>query len=148
MWSLLPMMYSEYSLSKSVLSGSKTMSCMAKRPYTRVTVSDCLASPMHVTAASARIHRADGLLVAKAQDYMLSDDENLAKGCQFPFLSDDDLKGLRDDTVIAHEVPQGWAVEDVIGINHGIGVDNALWDYPKSEYRHWQLATVTVYRLL
>ena len=56
---------------------------------------------------------------------MLSDDENLAKGCQFPFLSDDDLKGLRDGTVIAHEIPQGCALEDVIGINHGIGVDNA-----------------------
>ena len=52
------------------------------------------------------------------------DDENPAKGFKYLYLSDNDYEGLPDGTVIAHKVPEGWALDDVIGTNHGIGVEN------------------------
>lgn len=53
-----------------------------------------------------------------------NDEENPSKGFEYLYLSDEDYKGLPDGSVIAHEVPEGWALDDVIGTNHGIGVEN------------------------
>ena len=40
------------------------------------------------------------------------------------YLSDDDYKALPEGTVIASQVAEGWALSDVIGTKHGIGVEN------------------------
>jgi acetyl-CoA carboxylase/biotin carboxylase 1 len=53
-----------------------------------------------------------------------NDNENPAKGFQYLYLSDEDYKALPEGAVIAHKVPDGWALDDVIGTNHGIGVEN------------------------
>jgi acetyl-CoA carboxylase/biotin carboxylase 1 len=39
-------------------------------------------------------------------------------------LRDDEDKTLPEGTVIAEKVDEGWAISDVIGTNHGIGVEN------------------------
>jgi len=46
------------------------------------------------------------------------------KGFEYLYLSDADYKALPEGTVNAHEVPEGWAIDDIIGTNHGIGVEN------------------------
>ena len=52
------------------------------------------------------------------------DAENPAKGFEYLYLSDEDYKALPEGTVIAKEVSEGWALSDVIGTKHGIGVEN------------------------
>merc|ERR1719261_2239121 len=52
------------------------------------------------------------------------DEANPSKGFEYLYLTDEDYKELPEGTVIADEVPEGWALDDVIGTNHGIGVEN------------------------
>jgi len=52
------------------------------------------------------------------------EENNPTKGFQFLYLSDEDYKALPEGSVIAHQVAEGWALDDVIGTNHGIGVEN------------------------
>ena len=52
------------------------------------------------------------------------DEQNPSKGFEYLYLSDEDYKALPEGAVIAHEVSEGWALDDVIGTNHGIGVEN------------------------
>lgn len=53
-----------------------------------------------------------------------NDAENPSKGFQYLYLSDEDYKDLPEGTVIAEKVEEGWALSDVIGQKHGIGVEN------------------------
>lgn len=53
-----------------------------------------------------------------------TDAENPSKGFDYLYLSDEDYKALPEGTVIASEVAEGWAISDVIGTEHGIGVEN------------------------
>lgn len=46
------------------------------------------------------------------------------KGFEYLYLTDEDYKALPEGAVNAHEVPEGWAIDDIIGTNHGIGVEN------------------------
>ena len=52
------------------------------------------------------------------------DEANPSKGFEYLYLSDADYKELPEGTVIANQVPEGWALTDVIGTKHGIGVEN------------------------
>lgn len=52
------------------------------------------------------------------------DEENPSKGFKYLYLSDEDYKALPEGTVIGEEVSDGWALSDVIGQKHGIGVEN------------------------
>jgi acetyl-CoA carboxylase / biotin carboxylase 1 len=52
------------------------------------------------------------------------DEQNPAKGFEYLYLTDADYNGLAEGTVIAHKVKEGWALDDVIGTEHGIGVEN------------------------
>lgn len=52
------------------------------------------------------------------------DEKSPAKGFEYLYLSDEDYNALPEGTVNAHKVPEGWAVDDIIGTNHGIGVEN------------------------
>jgi len=52
------------------------------------------------------------------------DESSPAKGFEYLYLKDEDYKALPEGTVIAEEVSEGWAISDVIGTNHGIGVEN------------------------
>lgn len=52
------------------------------------------------------------------------DAENPSKGFEYLYLSDEDYKALPEGTVIAEQKAEGWALSDVIGTKHGIGVEN------------------------
>eukprot|EP00536_Pseudo-nitzschia_multiseries_P003372 jgi/Psemu1/318156/estExt_fgenesh1_pm.C_520003 len=52
------------------------------------------------------------------------DESSPAKGFEYLYLKDEDYKALPEGTVIAKEVSEGWAISDIIGTNHGIGVEN------------------------
>lgn len=52
------------------------------------------------------------------------DEDSPAKGFQYLYLKDADYKALPEGAVIAKEVSEGWALTDVIGTKHGIGVEN------------------------
>ena len=52
------------------------------------------------------------------------DEQNPSKGFEYLYLTDEDYKALPEGTVIAHKVDEGWALDDVIGTEHGIGVEN------------------------
>lgn len=52
------------------------------------------------------------------------EDSNPSKGFEYLYLSDEDYKALPKSAVNAHKVPEGWAIDDVIGTEHGIGVEN------------------------
>ena len=52
------------------------------------------------------------------------DQSNPSKGFEYLYLSDEDYKALPEGTVIANKVPEGWALTDIIGTTHGIGVEN------------------------
>ncbi len=52
------------------------------------------------------------------------DESSPAKGFEYLYLKDEDYTALPEGTVIAEEVAEGWAISDVIGTNHGIGVEN------------------------
>jgi acetyl-CoA carboxylase/biotin carboxylase 1 len=53
-----------------------------------------------------------------------SDPSNPLKGFDYLYLKDADYKVLPDGAVIAKKVNEGWALTDVIGTKHGIGVEN------------------------
>jgi len=53
-----------------------------------------------------------------------TDAANPTKGFQYIYLTDEDYKGLPAGAVIAHKVPEGWAIDDIIGTKTGIGVEN------------------------
>lgn len=53
-----------------------------------------------------------------------SDEKNPSKGFEYLYLKDADYTALAAGTVIAKKVAEGWAISDVIGTNHGIGVEN------------------------
>ncbi|CAB9498987.1 Acetyl-CoA carboxylase 1 [Seminavis robusta] len=53
-----------------------------------------------------------------------TDAENPSKGFDYLYLSDEDYKALPEGSVIAHKTDEGWALDDVIGTVHGIGVEN------------------------
>eukprot|EP00543_Licmophora_paradoxa_P006771 CAMPEP_0202445904 /NCGR_PEP_ID=MMETSP1360-20130828/4612_1 /ASSEMBLY_ACC=CAM_ASM_000848 /TAXON_ID=515479 /ORGANISM="Licmophora paradoxa, Strain CCMP2313" /LENGTH=2079 /DNA_ID=CAMNT_0049062311 /DNA_START=41 /DNA_END=6280 /DNA_ORIENTATION=+ len=52
------------------------------------------------------------------------DPENPSKGFEYLYLSDDDYNALPEGAVIANKVDDGYALSDIIGTNHGIGVEN------------------------
>lgn len=52
------------------------------------------------------------------------DENNPSKGFEYLYLKDSDYKELPEGTVNARKVPEGWAVDDIIGTKHGIGVEN------------------------
>ncbi|VEU44842.1 unnamed protein product [Pseudo-nitzschia multistriata] len=52
------------------------------------------------------------------------DESSPSKGFEYLYLKDEDYKALPAGTVIAEEVSEGWAISDIIGTNHGIGVEN------------------------
>jgi acetyl-CoA carboxylase / biotin carboxylase 1 len=52
------------------------------------------------------------------------DEQNPSKGFEYLYLSDEDYNSLPGGTVLAEKVNEGWAITDVIGTNHGIGVEN------------------------
>mmetsp|Transcript_36664 Transcript_36664/g.53859 ORF Transcript_36664/g.53859 Transcript_36664/m.53859 type:complete len:2101 (+) Transcript_36664:49-6351(+) len=52
------------------------------------------------------------------------DETNPGKGFEYLYLTDEDYKELPAGTVNAHEVDEGWAIDDIIGTKHGIGVEN------------------------
>jgi acetyl-CoA carboxylase/biotin carboxylase 1 len=53
-----------------------------------------------------------------------TDPQNPSKGFDYLYLTDADYKAVPEGAVIAHKVPEGWALDDVIGTEHGIGVEN------------------------
>jgi len=52
------------------------------------------------------------------------DDDSPNKGFEYLYLSNEDYQALPEGTVNAHKVQEGWAIDDIIGTNHGIGVEN------------------------
>lgn len=52
------------------------------------------------------------------------DDSSPNKGFEYLYLTDADYSALPEGTVNAHKVPEGWAIDDIIGTTHGIGVEN------------------------
>jgi len=53
-----------------------------------------------------------------------TDETSPTKGFEYLYLSDEDYEALPEGTVNAHKVSDGWAIDDIIGTNHGIGVEN------------------------
>jgi len=72
--------------------------------------------------AGARIGLVDEL--KSKINIKFNDPSNPNKGFEYLYLSDDDYKSLPEGTVIAEKVEEGWALSDVIGTKHGIGVEN------------------------
>ena len=52
------------------------------------------------------------------------DESSPNKGFEYLYLSDENYKALPEGTVNAHKVTEGWAIDDIIGTKHGIGVEN------------------------
>lgn len=52
------------------------------------------------------------------------DEQNPSKGFEYLYLTEEDYKTLPEGTVLANKVSEGYAITDVIGTNHGIGVEN------------------------
>ena len=72
--------------------------------------------------AGARIGLVDELK-SKLQ-IKFTDPENPSKGFDYLYLTEEDYKALPEGTVIANKVAEGYALTDVIGTKHGIGVEN------------------------
>jgi acetyl-CoA carboxylase / biotin carboxylase 1 len=72
--------------------------------------------------AGARIGLVDEL--KSMLNIKFTDPQNPNKGFEYLYLSDSDYKSLPSGTVIAEKVSEGWALTDVIGTKHGIGVEN------------------------
>jgi len=72
--------------------------------------------------AGARIGLVDEL--KSKFNIKFSDPENPAKGFDYLYLTEKDYEELPEGTVNAHKVDEGWAVDDIIGTKHGIGVEN------------------------
>jgi acetyl-CoA carboxylase/biotin carboxylase 1 len=52
------------------------------------------------------------------------DDQNPSKGFEYLYLDNEDYESLPAGAVNARKVPEGWALDDIIGTEHGIGVEN------------------------
>jgi len=52
------------------------------------------------------------------------DEATPSKGFEYLYLTDEDYESLTDGTVNARKVPEGWAIDDIIGTTEGIGVEN------------------------
>jgi acetyl-CoA carboxylase/biotin carboxylase 1 len=72
--------------------------------------------------AGARIGLVDEL--KEKVNIKFLDENNPSKGFDYLYLSDEDYKALPEGTVIANKVTEGWAISDIIGTKHGIGVEN------------------------
>ena len=72
--------------------------------------------------AGARIGLVDEL--KSKINIKFNDASNPSKGFEYLYLSDEDYKALPEGSVIANKVAEGWAITDVIGTQHGIGVEN------------------------
>lgn len=72
--------------------------------------------------AGARIGLVDEL--KSKLNIKFSDPENPSKGFDYLYLTDEDYTALPEGSVNAHKTDEGWAIDDVIGTNHGIGVEN------------------------
>merc|ERR1711966_441770 len=72
--------------------------------------------------AGARIGLYDGL--KEKINLKFIDSENPSKGFEYLYLTDADYNALPEGTVIAEKVTEGWAISDIIGEVHGIGVEN------------------------
>jgi len=72
--------------------------------------------------AGARIGLVDEL--KEKLNIKFVDESNPSKGFEYLYLKDADYKALPEGTVIAEQKPEGWALSDVIGTKHGIGVEN------------------------
>jgi len=53
-----------------------------------------------------------------------TDPNSPSKGFDYLYLTDEDYKALPEGSVNAHKTEEGWAIDDVIGTVHGIGVEN------------------------
>ena len=53
-----------------------------------------------------------------------NDPMNPSKGFEYLYLTEEDYKALPEGAVIAEKVSEGYAISDVIGTTHGIGVEN------------------------
>jgi acetyl-CoA carboxylase/biotin carboxylase 1 len=72
--------------------------------------------------AGARIGLVDEL--KSKINIKFNDPQNPAKGFEYLYLTDSDYKSLPEGTVIANKVNEGWAITDIIGTKHGLGVEN------------------------
>jgi acetyl-CoA carboxylase/biotin carboxylase 1 len=72
--------------------------------------------------AGARIGLVDEL--KEKINIKFNDEQNPSKGFEYLYLTDADYKALPEGTVIANKVSEGYAISDVIGTKHGIGVEN------------------------
>jgi acetyl-CoA carboxylase/biotin carboxylase 1 len=72
--------------------------------------------------AGARIGLVDEL--KSKINIKFNDPQNPAKGFEYLYLTDADYKALQPGTVIAKQVAEGWELTDIIGTDHGIGVEN------------------------
>ena len=54
----------------------------------------------------------------------LFDASKPSKGFEYLYLTDEDYNALPEGAVNAHKVPEGWAIDDIIGTQYGIGVEN------------------------
>lgn len=72
--------------------------------------------------AGARIGLYDGL--KEKINIKFYDEESPAKGFEYLYLSDEDYKSLPEGAVNARKVDEGYAIDDIIGEVHGIGVEN------------------------
>lgn len=72
--------------------------------------------------AGARIGLVDEL--KSKINIKFTDPKNPAKGFDYLYLTNEDYKALPEGSVIAHKTEEGWAIDDVIGTTHGIGVEN------------------------
>eukprot|EP00970_Alexandrium_tamarense_P005314 scaffold858_cov193-Alexandrium_tamarense.AAC.12 len=52
------------------------------------------------------------------------DEASPSKGFEYLYLDDETYKTLPEGSVNVREVPEGWAITDIIGTNEGIGVEN------------------------
>ncbi len=52
------------------------------------------------------------------------DEASPSKGFEYLYLTEEDYEALPEGTVNARKVDEGYAIEDIIGTNHGIGVEN------------------------
>jgi acetyl-CoA carboxylase/biotin carboxylase 1 len=72
--------------------------------------------------AGARIGLVDELKPLIKVKFINNNDPS--KGFEYLYLDDKDYKELPEGAVNARQVPEGWALDDVIGTKHGIGVEN------------------------
>lgn len=72
--------------------------------------------------AGARIGLVDSL--KPKFNIKFNDGNSPQKGFEYLYLSDEDYQALPEGAVNAHKVEEGWAIDDIIGTEEGIGVEN------------------------